>query len=77
MVWAKDQSMKNSKNALVVKSNRLIEASYRLDVAEQRLILMAIYAARETGFGIKPNSFLTIRVDEYASMFSLDAKKQL
>ena len=35
---------------------------------------MAIYAARETGFGIKPNSFLTIRVDEYASMFSLDAK---
>ena len=32
----------SAKNELVVKSNRLIEASYRLSLAEQRIILMAI-----------------------------------
>lgn len=66
--------MKTTDSALVVKSNRLIEASYRLDIAEQRLILMAIHEARETGLGVAANSFLTIRVDEYASMFGLDPK---
>ena len=31
----------------VVKDNALIEASYTLDVAEQRVILLAILEARE------------------------------
>lgn len=64
--------MKKLENALVVKSNRLIEASYRLDLAEQRMILMAIDNARQTGLGITADNFLTIRADEYALMFNVD-----
>ena len=67
-------SMKKQENTLIVKSNRLIEASYRLDLAEQRLILMAIHEARETGLGVTSNNVLTIRADEYALMFGLDPK---
>jgi plasmid replication initiation protein len=66
--------MKKQENALVVKSNRLIEASYKLDIAEQRLILMAIDSARESGKGITADSLLTVRADEYAAMFELDPK---
>jgi plasmid replication initiation protein len=66
--------MKKQQNALVVKSNRLIEASYKLDIAEQRLILMAIDSARESGKGITADNLLTVRADEYASMFELDPK---
>ena len=33
---------------LIVKDNALIEASYTLDLAEQRLILLAILEARGT-----------------------------
>lgn len=66
--------MKKQENALVVKSNRLIEASYKLDIAEQRLILMAIDSARESGKGITADSLLTVRADEYAAMFDLNPK---
>ena len=68
------EAMKKTESALVVKSNRLIEASYRLDIVEQRLILMAIHEARETGLGITSNNFLSIRADEYAMTFGLDPK---
>ena len=34
---------------LVVKDNALIQASYTLDLVEQRLMLLAIMEARETG----------------------------
>jgi hypothetical protein len=37
------------KNGLVVKDNALMNASYNLEVTEQRLILLAIINARETG----------------------------
>jgi len=43
----------DNKNELVVKANRLVEASYRLTLAEQRLILMAITEARRTQKGIQ------------------------
>jgi len=39
------------KNDLVVKDNVLINASYNLEVTEQRLILLSIIRARETGQG--------------------------
>ena len=35
------------KNELVVKDNALINASYNLEVTEQRLILLAIINARK------------------------------
>ena len=44
---------------LVVKDNALINASYNLDLVEQRLILLAIIEARENGQGINANDPLT------------------
>ena len=45
---------------LVVKDNALMNASYNLDLVEQRLILLAIIEARESGKGINANDPLTI-----------------
>ena len=63
------------KNGLVVKDNALINASYNLEVTEQRLILLAIISARETGQGITSDSKLEIHASDYAKLFnvSLDA----
>ncbi len=57
---------------LVVKDNALIEASYTLGLAEQRLILLAIIEARETGEGIDHNSLLRIHAHSYADQFGID-----
>ncbi len=43
------------KTELIVKDNALINASYNLDLVEQRLILLAIVEARESGKGINAN----------------------
>lgn len=59
------------RNELVVKSNTLIAASYRLDLAEQRIILFAIKEARETGQGLHSDNFLTIRAADYAAQFNI------
>ena len=40
---------------LIVKDNALMNASYNLDLVEQRLILLAIVEARESGKGINAN----------------------
>ena len=48
----------SKKNNLVVKDNALIDASYNLDIVEQRLILLAIIEARETGKGVTKDNFL-------------------
>ena len=57
---------------LVVKGNALIEASYTLGLAEQRLILLAILEARETGQGIDHNSLLRVHAYAYAEQFRID-----
>ena len=59
------------KNELVVKDNALINASYNLEVTEQRLILLAIINARETGKGITADSKLEIHAHDYASRFDV------
>ncbi|MFW2125188.1 RepB family plasmid replication initiator protein, partial [Acinetobacter ursingii] len=46
------------KNDLGVKDNALNNASYKLEVTEQRLILLSIIRARETGQGISSDSKL-------------------
>jgi plasmid replication initiation protein len=56
---------------LVVKSNALIQASYTLGLVEQRLILMSIVGARETGEGISAESLLTVRAQDYAELFGV------
>ena len=60
------------KNGLVVKNNTLIDASYNLELTEQRLILLAILNARETGHGIDANSVLRIHASDYMSHFDVD-----
>ena len=60
-----------NKNELVVKSNRLVEASYRLTLAEQRIILLAIVEARRTQTGLSEDNLLTILATDYAAMFDV------
>lgn len=57
--------------SLVVKDNALINAGYNLGVAEQRLVLLAIVTARETGTGITPEQKLRISAQDYASRFNV------
>ena len=56
---------------LVVKDNALINASYNLELVEQRLILLAIIEARETGKGINANDALTIHASSYIQNFNV------
>ena len=65
----------NNKNELVVKSNRLIEASYRLTLVEQRIILFAITEARRTQKGLKTDDFVDIPAADYAAMFNVPIKQ--
>jgi plasmid replication initiation protein len=58
------------RSELVVKSNRLIEASYRLGLNEQRIILYAICRCREEQTGILPNLPVTITADAFAKQFA-------
>ncbi len=56
---------------LVVKDNVLINASYNLGLAEQRLILLAIVEARESNKGITANDPLVVHADSYISQFGV------
>ena len=56
---------------LVVKDNALINASYNLDLVEQRLILLAIVEARESGKGINANDPLEVHAEGYINQFGV------
>ncbi|MBF7699065.1 replication initiation protein RepM [Acinetobacter pollinis] len=55
---------------LIVKSNALIEASYKFDQCEQRLVLLAINTAREQKKIITESTPITIFASDYAKMFN-------
>ena len=57
------------KKDLVVKDNALINASYNLDLAEQRLILLAILEARESN--TPSDRDLTIHAESYINHFNV------
>jgi plasmid replication initiation protein len=57
------------KSELVVKSNRLIDASYRLGMNEQRIILYSICRCREEQKGLFPDLPVTITADAFAKQF--------
>ncbi|MGH8346971.1 MAG: RepB family plasmid replication initiator protein, partial [Pseudomonas sp.] len=57
------------KTEVVVKSNRLIEASYRLSLNEQRIILYAICRCREEQKGLFPDLPVTITADAFVKQF--------
>jgi plasmid replication initiation protein len=68
--------MKAKGTDLVVKDNALIEASYRLSLTEQRLILCAIVEARESQRGLRGDTFATITAKQFVAFFpdaSLDS----
>lgn len=54
-----------------MKDNALMNASYNLETSEQRLILLAIMNARETGQGITADSKLEIHASDYAKHFNV------
>ena len=53
------------------KDNALMNASYNLDLVEQRLILLAIIEARESGKGINSNDPLTVHAESYINQFGV------
>jgi len=61
----KDQS-------IVVKDNALINASYSLNLVEQRLLLLAIAKSKKEQLPITSNYSLTIMADEYSNIFKVD-----
>lgn len=60
------------KKDLVVKDNALINASYSLDLVEQRLILLAIVEARKTGKGVNTNDALSVHAASYMQSFNVE-----
>lgn len=61
---------------LIVKDNALINASYNLDLVEQRLILLAIVEARRTNQEITPREFLTIHISSYIDEFGINERNK-
>lgn len=59
----------DKKMPLVVKDNCLINASFKMDLVEHRLMTLAIAEARETENGISSDSFLTIHASKYMKIF--------
>ena len=58
---------------LVVKSNQLIEARYRLSLVEQQIIGYAIVCARENQKGLFADQPITIRAADFAAQFNCEA----
>lgn len=65
-------SMNNKQ--LVVKDNVLVEASYSLDLVEQRILLLSIITARENNQKIELGKPLIIHASKYAEVFNVDKK---
>lgn len=61
-----------AKDNLIVKDTALMNASYNLNLVEQRLILLAIARSRSTGKGITANDYLEIHANDYISAFGAD-----
>lgn len=57
------------KRELVVKSHRLVEASYRLGITEQRIILYSICRSREEQKGLFPNEPVVITAEAFSKQF--------
>jgi plasmid replication initiation protein len=66
-----ERPLMSSKNMLVVKSNRLVEASYRLTLAEQRVILSAIAQSRQMKKPLTAETLVFIKATDYAQMYEM------
>jgi len=70
-----EAGMGKNKTELVVKSNRLVEASYRLNLVEQQIILFAICRSREEQKGFTSNTPVTIRAADFAAQFGANTDR--
>ena len=68
-----DSLMKNNDKRLVVKANKLIEASYYLTLNEQRLILLAITKVRRDSALYTHDEFV-ISAEDWVSTFQVEPK---
>lgn len=57
--------------SVIVKHNSLINASYRLGLVEQRLLLLAISEIRRQKIPMNENSTITITADDYVNAFGV------
>lgn len=64
--------MSREKLDLVVKSNRLIQASYRLTLTEQQMVLYSICKAREEQKGLSANEPVSVDARSFAAQFGVD-----
>jgi len=62
------------KSELVSKSNSLVEASYRLSLVEQQIILFSIARGREEDVLLDASTPITISASDFAEMFGVDQK---
>lgn len=71
--------MTKTDNNLVVKSNALVQASYKLSLNEQRLILLAVSGLHSQRPGVRPGfnqvDGIRISADEFAEAFNLPSNK--
>lgn len=65
--------MSDSKDLVVTKHNSLIEASYKLTLNEQRLVLLCI-SKLDSRKPLPKDNLFTITVKEFASMFGINEK---
>jgi plasmid replication initiation protein len=63
-----------SNENVVAKSNRLVEASYRMSLVEQQMILFAICRAREEQKGLSSTTWLTLDSKAFAAVYGTDPK---
>lgn len=71
--WGGDQGEQVAvKGDMVVKSNRLVEASYRMALREQQLVLYAICRSREEQRGLSATEPVTITAKEFGAKFGID-----
>ncbi|OOR87522.1 hypothetical protein B0181_10215 [Moraxella caviae] len=59
------------KNDLVVKHNVLINASYRLGLVEQRLLLLSIVAIRRYALEVSESTKITVTASDYMERFGV------
>lgn len=64
-----------NKSELVVKSNRLVEAGFRLNLVEQQIILLALTRAREDQLGLSADKPVTIAARDFAETFGTNETK--
>jgi plasmid replication initiation protein len=57
---------------VIYKDNNLIEASYALTLSEQRLILIAIIAARDIEKELTADTLITIHASQYMQHFNVE-----